>query len=119
MATPDLHSMDQAARIRSSANQRANRFPPNGPGVATKIAKSEDTLAFLEALLQGGKMFDSAVAFHRYRLEVVKSWPDGQRKSQLIQSIESALRRNQGEREERKPATSKGAQLNEVRSSDY
>jgi hypothetical protein len=64
-------------------------------------------------------MFDSALAFNRYRLEVVKSWPDGQLKSQLIASIESTLRRHQGEREERKPANSKGAQLNVVIPADY
>jgi hypothetical protein len=64
-------------------------------------------------------MFDTALAFSRYRLEVVKSWPDGQLKSQLIASIESALRRYQGEREEHEPANSKGPQLNIVISSDY
>jgi hypothetical protein len=64
-------------------------------------------------------MFDSALAFTRYRLEVVKSWPDGQLKSQLIASIESTLRRHQGEQEERKPANSKGAQLNVVIPSDH
>jgi hypothetical protein len=64
-------------------------------------------------------MFDSALAFNRYRLEVVKSWPDGQLKSQLIASIESALRRQQGEREERQPAKSKAAQMNVVIPSEY
>jgi hypothetical protein len=63
-------------------------------------------------------MFDSALAFHRYRLEVVKNWPDGQLKSQLIQSIESALRRHL-EREDRQPAKSKPPQINEVIPSDY
>lgn len=79
----------------------------------------EDTLVILEALLWGGNMFDSVLAFNRYRLEVVKSWPDGQLKSQLMASIESTLRRYQGEREERKPANSKGAQLNVVIPSEY
>lgn len=64
-------------------------------------------------------MFDSVLAFTRYRLEVVKSWPDGQLKSEVMASIESTLRRNQGEREERKPVNSKGAQLNVVIRSDY
>ncbi len=64
-------------------------------------------------------MFDTALAFNRYRLEVVKSWPDGQLKSQLIASIESALRRDQGEREELKSLNSKGPQLNIVIPSDY
>jgi hypothetical protein len=64
-------------------------------------------------------MFDSALAFNRYRLEVIKSWPDGQLKSQLIASIESSLRRYEGEREERQPAKSKAAQMNVVIPSDY
>ena len=64
-------------------------------------------------------MFDSALAFNRYRLEVVKSWPDGQLKSELMASIESTLRRYQVEREERKPADSKGAQLNVMIPSDH
>jgi hypothetical protein len=83
------------------------------------MRKIEDTFEVLGALLQRGeKMFDSALAFNRYRLEVVKSWPDGQLKSQLIASIESALRRHQGEREDRQPSKSKTPQ-NEVIPTDY
>jgi hypothetical protein len=39
-------------------------------------------------------MFDSALAFERYRLEVVRSWPDSAVKDQLLVSIEYSLRRN-------------------------
>lgn len=41
-------------------------------------------------------MFDSTLAFNRYRLEVVKSWPDGEvgeLKDKLLAAIESSLRR--------------------------
>jgi hypothetical protein len=39
-------------------------------------------------------MFDSALAFERYRLEVVRSWPDSAVKDRLLASIEYSLRRN-------------------------
>ena len=39
-------------------------------------------------------MFDSALAFERYRLEVVRRWPDSAVKDQLLASIECSLRRN-------------------------
>jgi hypothetical protein len=39
-------------------------------------------------------MFDSALAFARYRREVVRSWPDSAVKDQLLGSIECSLRRN-------------------------
>ena len=39
-------------------------------------------------------MFDSALAFDRYRLEVVRSWPDSAVKDKLLASIECSLRRN-------------------------
>jgi len=39
-------------------------------------------------------MFDSALAFERYRLEVVRSWPDSAVKDRLLASIECSLRRN-------------------------
>ena len=39
-------------------------------------------------------MLDSALAFERYRLEVVRSWPDSAVKDQLLASIECSLRRN-------------------------
>ena len=42
----------------------------------------------------GWAMFDSALAFSRYRLEVVKRWPDGEVKDKLLPAIESFLRRN-------------------------
>jgi hypothetical protein len=64
-------------------------------------------------------MFDSDLAFNRYRLEVVKSWPDGQLKSQLIASIESALRRHEGQLEQRRPAKSRARKTSAVIPSDY
>ena len=39
-------------------------------------------------------MFDSALAFARYRREVVRTWPDNEVKDQLLASIECSLRRN-------------------------
>jgi hypothetical protein len=39
-------------------------------------------------------MFDSALAFDRYRLEVVRTWPDSAVKDRLLASIECSLRRN-------------------------
>ena len=39
-------------------------------------------------------MFDSAVAFNRYRLEVVRSWPACEAKQKLISAIEGALRKS-------------------------
>jgi hypothetical protein len=44
-------------------------------------------------------MFDSALAFEWYRLEVVRSWPDSAVKDKLLASIESSLRRNGHNRE--------------------
>jgi hypothetical protein len=43
-------------------------------------------------------MFDSALAFDRYRLEVVRSWPIAL-KDQLLASIECSLWRNGESRE--------------------
>ena len=51
-------------------------------------------------------MFDSALAFTRYRLEVVKSWPNGQEKFALLAAIESSLRRLEAERDGRKDPNS-------------
>jgi hypothetical protein len=39
-------------------------------------------------------MFDSALAFERYRLEVVRTWPDSEIKDKLRASIEYSLQRN-------------------------
>jgi hypothetical protein len=39
-------------------------------------------------------MFDSALAFNRYRLEVVRSWPASEAKEKLIVAIEGALRKS-------------------------
>ena len=39
-------------------------------------------------------MFDSALAFDRYRLEVVRSWPDSAVKGKLLALIKCSLRRN-------------------------
>jgi hypothetical protein len=36
-------------------------------------------------------MFDSALAFERYRLEVVRSWPASEAKDRLIAAIEYSL----------------------------
>jgi len=36
-------------------------------------------------------MFDSTLAFTRYRLEVVKGWPDGDVKDALLTAIEHSL----------------------------
>jgi hypothetical protein len=46
-------------------------------------------------------MFDSALAFARYRLEVVRSWPDGDVKDTVLAAIESSLRKNDGGRRDR------------------
>lgn len=43
-------------------------------------------------------MFDSAQAFTRYRLEVARSWPDGEAKDNLLAAIESSLRQEQRHR---------------------
>ena len=47
-------------------------------------------------------MFDSALAFTRYRLEVVNSWPEGEEKSALLAAIEHAMRRQEEEQNGRK-----------------
>ena len=39
-------------------------------------------------------MFDSALAFERYRLEVVRNWPDSAAKEKVLASIEYSLGRN-------------------------
>jgi hypothetical protein len=44
-------------------------------------------------------MFDSALAFDRYRLEVIRSWPDSAVKDKLLASIQYSLRRNNRGRE--------------------
>lgn len=44
-------------------------------------------------------MFDAMAAFDRYRLEVVKTWPEGEEKEALIAAIEASLLRS-GRREE-------------------
>jgi hypothetical protein len=36
-------------------------------------------------------MFDAALAFDRYRLEVVQGWPDGDEKNTLLAAIRSSL----------------------------
>jgi len=46
-------------------------------------------------------MFDSAIAFERYRLEVLRRWPDSVVKDKLLASIECSLRRNGPSRETR------------------
>jgi hypothetical protein len=42
-------------------------------------------------LSEAEEMFDSALAFARYRREVVRSWPDSAVKDQLLASIECSL----------------------------
>jgi hypothetical protein len=39
-------------------------------------------------------MFDSALAFGRYRLEVVRRWPESEAKTALLAAIESSLRKD-------------------------
>ena len=41
-------------------------------------------------------MYNPALAFDRYRLDVVKSWPEGEMKNTLLAAIESSLRRQGG-----------------------
>ena len=48
-------------------------------------------------------MFDSALAFNRYRLEVVRSWPASGVKDTLIAAIESSLRKSEGSRQSGRP----------------
>jgi hypothetical protein len=36
-------------------------------------------------------MFDSTLAFDRYRLEVVERWPDGREKEALLVAIKASL----------------------------
>jgi hypothetical protein len=38
-------------------------------------------------------MFDSVLAFNRYRLEVVRSWPDSEVKDTLIAAIQCSLQK--------------------------
>lgn len=40
-------------------------------------------------------MFDSVLAFNRYRLEVVRSWPASEVKDRLLAAIEFALRKSE------------------------
>jgi hypothetical protein len=62
-------------------------------------------LPFLMHFTQGRRMFDSAQAFTRYRLEVVRTWPDGELKDKLLAAIESSLRQGKKNREHRQTAT--------------
>jgi hypothetical protein len=54
-------------------------------------------------------MFDSNLAFTRYRLEVIRSWPDGEVKDKLITAIESSLRRNDGKPDQPQATAHSGA----------
>jgi hypothetical protein len=40
-------------------------------------------------------MFDSVLAFNRYRLEVVRSWPASEVKDKLLVAIEFSLRKSE------------------------
>jgi hypothetical protein len=40
-------------------------------------------------------MFDSVLAFNRYRLEVVRSWPASEVKDRLLAAIEFSLRKGE------------------------
>jgi hypothetical protein len=40
-------------------------------------------------------MFDSVLAFNRYRLEVVRSWPASEVKDRLLAAIEFTLRKSE------------------------
>lgn len=48
-------------------------------------------------------MFDSALAFDRYRLEVVRSWPASGAKDKLIAAIEYSLRKSERPHQPRRP----------------
>jgi hypothetical protein len=39
-------------------------------------------------------MFDSASAFNRYRLEVIRNWPASEAKDKLVAAIESSLQKS-------------------------
>jgi hypothetical protein len=48
-------------------------------------------------------MFDSVLAFNRYRLEVVRSWPASEAKEKLVAAIEYSLRKSERPGQPRKP----------------
>ena len=48
-------------------------------------------------------MFDSALAFNRYRLEVVQSWPASEAKETLLAAIEISLRKSERPDQPRRP----------------
>jgi hypothetical protein len=45
-------------------------------------------------------MFDAALAFTRYRLEAVRSWPDCEAKDKLLAALESSLRKSNLEQDQ-------------------
>jgi len=54
-------------------------------------------------------MFDAALAFTRYRLEVVRSWPDSEVKDKLLAALESCLRKSTpGQNQPQRTASSDG-----------
>jgi hypothetical protein len=80
------------------------RRPPQATNIRGVPAVSgERALVFrlLDGLPEAWDMFDSAIAFERHRLEVVRRWPDSAVKDKLLASIECSLRRNDPSREPR------------------
>ena len=63
-----------------------------------------ETLAYTLLCSRGGhEMFDSALAFNRYRLEVVRNWPPSEAKEKLIAAIECSLQKSEGSGQPRRP----------------
>lgn len=54
-------------------------------------------------------MFDSALAFDRYRLEVVRNWPASEVKDTLLTAIEYALRKSRKPVQPRRPEGREGS----------
>ena len=48
-------------------------------------------------------MFDSVLAFNRYRLEVVRSWPASEAKETLLAAIEFSLQKSERPGQPRRP----------------
>jgi hypothetical protein len=61
--------------------------------VGTTTIPIPDTLgrAGFTITARSKQMFDAAMAFDRYRLEVVRRWPDGHEKEAVLAAIRSSL----------------------------
>jgi len=53
-------------------------------------------------------MFDAALAFTRYRVEVVRSWPDSEAKDKLLAALETCLRKSKPEQNQPQRTASTG-----------